>query len=346
MVDINELEVGPDGIGVSSIGHQILSEFQRESPSSRSRDGRSSRGGGNGSIGGDASPFSRTSAGPSDRGRRRSHTEPATGIGPGGSIGLSAAQRQAKAMMASDRGGGNRDMSKTQMLRSSDVSQDAGLGSLQTKDRRVDALGGMRISESMAAAIARAVQRVEKRSIKDDLVKLDHLGAGASGQVHLAVHTPSLRLVALKEVRLFDKEKRKQMAAELRTLFAQIAFLPTATGEGPVGAAVSDAEWNDRRGVGGVGCPFIVRLHDAYSDPKENAMCMVLEFCGGGSLEDSVNKGGVQHEPTLANYAWQVMQAMAFMHSQRQLHRDIKPANILLSGDGRECKVADFGIRK
>lgn len=225
-------------------------------------------------------------------------------------------------------------------------STQAGVGGSSQGTRRVDALGGMRISESMASAIARAVQRAEKRSIKDDLIKLDRLGAGASGQVHLALHTPSLRLVALKEVRLFDKEKRKQMAAELRTLFAQIAFLPTASGDGPVGAAVSEGEWSDKRGVGGVGCPFIVRLHDAYSDPRENAMCMVLEFCGGGSLQDVVNKGGVQHEPTLANYAWQVMQAMAFMHSQRQIHRDIKPDNILLSGDGRECKVADFGIRR
>ena len=53
---------------------------------------------------------------------------------------------------------------------------------------------------------------------KFELIPLVRLGAGASGTVYSAVHVPSLRLVAVKQVPYHDKDQRKQLVQEIRSL--------------------------------------------------------------------------------------------------------------------------------
>ncbi|EFJ43105.1 hypothetical protein VOLCADRAFT_66384, partial [Volvox carteri f. nagariensis] len=43
--------------------------------------------------------------------------------------------------------------------------------------------------------------------------------------------------------------------------------------------------------------------------------------------------------------AWELLQALRFMHSKKILHRDLKPANLLLSTEG-VLKVCDFGLAR
>lgn len=56
--------------------------------------------------------------------------------------------------------------------------------------------------------------------MRDRLVVLTKLGQGASGIVYKAFDISRLQLVALKTVRIFDKDKRHQMVRELNTLFS------------------------------------------------------------------------------------------------------------------------------
>jgi serine/threonine protein kinase len=43
----------------------------------------------------------------------------------------------------------------------------------------------------------------------------------------------------------------------------------------------------------------------------------------------------------------QILEGVAYCHSQRIIHRDLKPANILLSGQSNELiKLADFGLAR
>lgn len=45
-------------------------------------------------------------------------------------------------------------------------------------------------------------------------------------------------------------------------------------------------------------------------------------------------------------YTKQIAKALSAAHKKGVIHRDIKPHNILISSEGRNVKVADFGIAK
>jgi serine/threonine protein kinase len=54
---------------------------------------------------------------------------------------------------------------------------------------------------------------------------------------------------------------------------------------------------------------------------------LMIEYMDGGSLEDIVDQGGCDDEPTLANIAIQALKGLSFLHSCGQIHRDLKPGS-------------------
>ncbi|GMF16006.1 unnamed protein product [Phytophthora lilii] len=172
-------------------------------------------------------------------------------------------------------------------------------------------------------------RRQQPSSTKKHLVKLGVLGRGASGVVHKALHVPSLMLVAVKVIPVFEHEKRHQLIAELKALYNNLSTLPDA--EGSEAARQS------------VACPELVCLYDAFMNPNEGNVSIVVEYMDGGSLQDIVDTGGCTSEVVLANISFRVLKGLAFLHSTHQLHRDIKPSNLLINHFG-DVKVSDFGI--
>ena len=81
-------------------------------------------------------------------------------------------------------------------------------------------------------------------------------GKGAGGIVYKAVHVPSLRIVAIKKIAVFDQDKRHQMVRELKALYKNL--VPIA------GAGSSTARGSIREGP----CPYIVAFHDAFITRK------------------------------------------------------------------------------
>lgn len=96
--------------------------------------------------------------------------------------------------------------------------------------------------------------------------------------------------------------------------------------------------------IGGAATAHLVRLYDAYATASSGLVSIVMEYCGGGSLQDIVDCGGVRDERAVARIAAHSLHGLAWLHSNRQLHRDIKPANILSTTGGHCYKVADLGI--
>merc|ERR1711964_663279 len=70
---------------------------------------------------------------------------------------------------------------------------------------------------------------------------------------------------------------------------------------------------------------------------------MYLEYVSGGTLESRIKELGRLDYSLATIYAKQMIQGLAFMHSNDVIHRDIKPANVLISVDG-QVKLADFGM--
>ncbi|KAG6602808.1 STE/STE7 protein kinase [Phytophthora cinnamomi] len=172
-------------------------------------------------------------------------------------------------------------------------------------------------------------RRQQPSNTKKHLVKLGVLGRGASGVVHKALHVPSLMLVAVKVIPVFEHEKRHQLIAELKALYNNLSTLPDA----------ESAETNRQT----VACPELVCLYDAFMNPNEGNVSIVVEYMDGGSLQDIVDTGGCTSEVVLANISFRVLKGLAFLHSTHQLHRDIKPSNLLINHFG-DVKVSDFGI--
>lgn len=83
---------------------------------------------------------------------------------------------------------------------------------------------------------------------------------------------------------------------------------------------------------------------------SNNHLEIVMEYCEGGSLRDTISKYGPQKELLVSSYIHQVLDfkqkvliGLAYLHEQGVIHRDIKSANILTTKNGL-IKLADFGI--
>ena len=63
----------------------------------------------------------------------------------------------------------------------------------------------------------------------------------------------------------------------------------------------------------------------------------------GGSLSNAVSQVGMIPEAPLANMAFQVLWALAYLKREKRVHRDVKPSNLLINSRG-EVKVTDFGV--
>jgi len=81
----------------------------------------------------------------------------------------------------------------------------------------------------------------------------------------------------------------------------------------------------------------------------------VLEYADKGTLADLLkqqNVAGFQNPQRLRNIiedlANDIIDGLAYLHSQNIIHRDLKPTNILLfsEGDKLRAKITDFGIAK
>lgn len=76
----------------------------------------------------------------------------------------------------------------------------------------------------------------------------------------------------------------------------------------------------------------------------ENNLWILIEACKGGSLSDILKKrkaGFLERQIKCA--AFQMLEALDFLHSHSVIHRDLNASNTLLA-EGGLVKIADFGV--
>jgi eukaryotic-like serine/threonine-protein kinase len=143
---------------------------------------------------------------------------------------------------------------------------------------------------------------------------LDVLGIGGMGRVFRVRHVISDRVEAMK-VLLPDLADRQDLAARFLREIKVLAALNH---------------------------PNIAALRTALT--LNNQLVMVMEFVDGQSLAQRLRQGPISIADALS-YIDQVLQALAYAHSQQVVHRDVKPANMMLTREGI-VKLTDFGIAR
>jgi serine/threonine protein kinase len=153
-------------------------------------------------------------------------------------------------------------------------------------------------------------ERMAVQLCREDLVDLAVIGRGQNGNVVKALHVPSLSLVAIKTMNVFDQGTRHQLVKEL-------------------------AAYSKLSG------PHLVSFLGAYF--HDGTISLTSEFMDCGSLHHFVAVNGPLDEELLRYVTREIVLGLRYLHGARQLHRDIKPENILLDRHAN-VKIADFGL--
>jgi serine/threonine-protein kinase len=144
---------------------------------------------------------------------------------------------------------------------------------------------------------------------------LSALGTGASAHVYLAEDVSLQRHVAVKVLQ--------------PGLAADEAFLKRFRAEA--------------RSVASLNHPHVLRVFDWGEENDEPYL--VLEYLGGGSLRDLLDRDVRLSHAQAAQLGAEVAQGLAYAHLRGLVHRDVKPANLLFDEEGR-VRIADFGVAR
>jgi len=141
------------------------------------------------------------------------------------------------------------------------------------------------------------------------------LGAGASAHVFLAEDVTLQRRVAVKVLQpalVSDESFLKRFRAEARAV----------------------AQLNH---------PNVLRVFDWGEDT--DGPYLVLEYLGGGTLRDILDRGFQLSPAQAARVGAEAAHGLAYAHARGLVHRDVKPANVLFDDEGR-VRIADFGVAR
>ncbi len=146
---------------------------------------------------------------------------------------------------------------------------------------------------------------------------LEQLGRGGMAQVYRAYHPQLERYVAIKVLRS-DLVEEEEFLARFR---------------------------REARAVAGLRHPHIVQVFDF--DVQDDLYFMVMELLEGDTLKAYLNSYRTRGERMplgeMLRILLDVLDGLAYAHSEGIIHRDIKPANVLLTRRG-QAVVTDFGI--
>eukprot|EP00949_MAST-11_sp_MAST-11-sp1_P001737 g1737.t1 len=94
--------------------------------------------------------------------------------------------------------------------------------------------------------------------------------------------------------------------------------------------------------------PRLLRLYEVYED--EDHIHLIIDMVKGGTLREYIQDRRCATEPVARAIIFQLLEAVAYLHSRDILHMDIKPGNILLNEfmhpKDIEIKICDFGLSK
>ncbi|CAI2352952.1 unnamed protein product [Caenorhabditis sp. 36 PRJEB53466] len=187
------------------------------------------------------------------------------------------------------------------------------------------------ISIGIPALIVFVFEDVEDRQYPDELLRKYHvtshsLGKGGFGKVLLGYKKSDRSVVAIKLLNTQFSARCSRAIAKTRDIRNEVEVMKK------------------------LDHPNVVAIYDFIQVAKYSYM--VIEYVGGGEFFSKVvdsryNRLGLGE--SLGKYfAYQLVDAVMYLHSVGICHRDIKPENILCSDKSERCvlKLTDFGMAK
>ena len=89
--------------------------------------------------------------------------------------------------------------------------------------------------------------------------------------------------------------------------------------------------------------PGIIKVIESFE--ANNTVYYVMEYIGGGSLDDYILRNKRLGQDDTIRIIKQIGTALSFMHTQGMLHLDLKPSNIMMKETG-DVVLIDFGLSK
>lgn len=148
----------------------------------------------------------------------------------------------------------------------------------------------------------------------DRYKKIEKLGEGTYGVVYKAKDQVTSETIALKKIRLENEDEGVPSTA-IREI-----------------SLVKDCQH-----------PNIVKLKDIVHN--EQKLYLIFEYLDYDLKKYLEINGGPLSPPVVKSFLYQMLDGIAFCHSQRVLHRDLKPQNLLIDKLGN-VKLADFGLAR
>ena len=143
---------------------------------------------------------------------------------------------------------------------------------------------------------------------------LDLIGCGATSKVYKAICIPNNQVLSIKKIDL------ELYPLEIDVLRQEVSFWSSSLSDG------------------------IVKYYGSFINGS--VLYILMEFLAGGSFYDLIKhsfQNGFRDETVLATILKGILNALVYVHNNKQVHRDIKPGNVLLGQDGT-IKIGDFGI--
>ncbi|HEY0658958.1 MAG TPA: serine/threonine-protein kinase, partial [Pyrinomonadaceae bacterium] len=139
------------------------------------------------------------------------------------------------------------------------------------------------------------------------------IGQGGMGQVYVGTDERFKSTVAIKETVFQDAALRKAFEREARLL-------------------------NSLKHIA------LPRVSDHFNE--NDGQFLVMEYIAGEDLAEMMERDGAAFPlEKVLNWAYQLCDALDFLHSQEIIHRDIKPQNLKLTPGG-QIVLLDFGLAK
>lgn len=160
------------------------------------------------------------------------------------------------------------------------------------------------------------------------------LGQGGFGITYLGIQTGLNRPVAIKEFFMKEYCSRKEDSSEI--------FLGTSGSKEFVERFrikfIKEAQM-----IAQLDNSHIIRIYDIFEE--NDTAYYVMEYIGGGSLEDYIVTNGKCSELESLYYVREIAATLDYVHQRHINHFDIKPGNILRREDARLVLI-DFGLAK